>query len=129
MKIILMISKNDSQENMSLANNIKHVIEDHGGKASTIIEPVKDVSEPLEIPEDTECILTIGGDGALIRAAQRTFGSNIPLLGVNRGHLGYLCDLDEDLVYDAISHLFKEEYEVEERMLLEGAVSKVPFKK
>ena len=42
------------------------------------------------VPEDTQCIITIGGDGTLIQAARDLAGRNIPMLGINRGHLGFL---------------------------------------
>ena len=48
---------------------------------------------------------SVGGDGTLIGSAQMTFGSGIPLLGVNRGHLGYLCDLNDDTVFEGTEKL------------------------
>ncbi len=75
-----------------------------------------------DIPDNTECILVIGGDGTLIKAARETSGSNIPLIGLNLGHLGYLCELEEDTVYPAIDRLFEDQYVEEHRMLLRGSV-------
>ena len=46
------------------------------------------------VPEDTQCIITIGGDGTLIQAARDLAGRNIPMLGINRGHLGFLNQVD-----------------------------------
>ena len=43
------------------------------------------------MPDDTECIIVLGGDGTLIQAARDLNSKNIPLLGVNIGTLGYLC--------------------------------------
>lgn len=39
---------------------------------------------------------------------------------MNMGHLGYLCDLDETTVHDAVGRLIRDDYELEERMMLEG---------
>ena len=41
------------------------------------------------VPEDTQCIITIGGDGTLIQAARNLVDLELPLIGVNMGHLGY----------------------------------------
>ncbi len=75
-----------------------------------------------DIPDNTECILVIGGDGTLIKAARETTGKNIPLIGLNLGHIGYLCELEEDTVYPAIDQLFEDQYVEEHRMMLRGSV-------
>ncbi len=75
---------------------------------------------PEEIPDNTECVLCIGGDGTLIRAARDLVETTIPVIGVNRGHTGYLCELDSDTVFGAIDQLMLDNYMVENRMLLSG---------
>ena len=44
------------------------------------------------------------------------------MIGINRGHLGYLCDLDNDSVFDALDSLLADDYSVEERMMLSGRI-------
>ena len=56
----------------------------------------------------------------MIRAAQNIFGKNIPIIGINRGHLGYLCDLDEESVFEGIDALMSGDYSIEERMMVTG---------
>lgn len=75
-----------------------------------------------EIPKDTECIIVLGGDGTLIQAARDVNDTNIPLLGVNIGTLGYLTDADMNTVYDSLNNCINDEYEVDRRMMLYGAV-------
>ena len=48
----------------------------------------------------------------------------IPLIGVNLGTLGYLCELERSTVYDAIDRLFEDRYELETRMLIKGSSQK-----
>lgn len=74
------------------------------------------------LPEETECIIVVGGDGTLIRAARETFGRGIPLIGLNLGNLGYLCELEADTVFPAIDRLLADQYMVEERMMLTGRI-------
>lgn len=75
----------------------------------------------LEVPKETECIITLGGDGTLIQAARDLAGRNIPMLGVNRGHLGFLNQVSrkEDIapVMDA---LLEDRFQLEHRMMIKG---------
>lgn len=74
-----------------------------------------------EVPEDTECVITIGGDGTLIQAARDLAGRNIPMVGVNRGHLGYLNQVSrqEDMV-PVMDALLEDRYHLERRMMIKG---------
>lgn len=75
------------------------------------------------VPEDTECVITIGGDGTLIQAARDLAGRNIPLLGVNRGHLGFLNQISsQDEIEEAIASLIDNRFELERRMMIRGTV-------
>lgn len=69
---------------------------------------------------DADCIIVLGGDGTLVRAARDMASIGIPLIGVNMGTLGYLCELERSTVFDAIDKLFNDQYELEERMLIAG---------
>ena len=74
-----------------------------------------------DIPPQTQCIISIGGDGTLIRAARNLAGLNIPILGVNRGHLGYLNQVNrDDELEPVLAQLLEDRYQVEERMMLCG---------
>ena len=74
------------------------------------------------IPEGTECILVLGGDGTLIQAARDTVNRNIPLLGINLGTLGYLAEIEKSGIPDALDNLILDNYTIEPRMMLEGTV-------
>ena len=73
------------------------------------------------IPEDTECILVVGGDGTLLQASRDLIEKNIPLLGVNQGTLGYLAEVDSDNVEAALDRLIADDFVMEERMMLQGS--------
>lgn len=121
-KHFFIISRDDRPEYVTVIEGVMDYIRKRGGVCSYGFNPEDGSGGCIDVPRDTQCILTVGGDGTLIRAAQNTVGREIPLLGVNCGHLGYLCDLDEDSVYAAIDSLFEDEYEVEERMMLSGYI-------
>ena len=46
-----------------------------------------------ELPNDLDFLLSIGGDGTILDAAQYILGSNVPIVGINFGHLGFLSSL------------------------------------
>lgn len=122
MKHFFIISRKQEERNTDLIYRLMHYIQQKGGSCAYACNPEDEQEQRLDVPQGTECILTIGGDGTLIRAAQNTFGSNIPLLGINCGHLGYLCELDAQNVFEAMDDLFADRYQVQERMMLSGAV-------
>lgn len=74
------------------------------------------------IPEGTQCILVLGGDGTLIQAARDTVDRGIPLLGINLGNLGYLAEIEKSGIVDALDSLMADVYTLEPRMMLEGTV-------
>ena len=79
-------------------------------------------TDPDLIPEGTQCILVLGGDGTLLQAARDVVHREIPLLGMNLGTLGFLAEVDQQSLYSALDKLMAGDYEIEERMMLEGSV-------
>lgn len=122
MKNFFILTKEDSESTRNFISSVTEFIRENGGDACTGTLLRKASLEPLKVPENTDCILTIGGDGTMIRAAMRTISAKVPILGLNKGHIGYLCDLDDSNYKDALLRLFDNDYEVEERMLLSGRV-------
>lgn len=76
-----------------------------------------------EIPPETECVITLGGDGTLIRAARDLAGSGFPIIGINMGTLGYLTQMGrEEDPRELLDALLEDRYEIHERMMLRGRV-------
>ena len=67
-------------------------------------------------------ILVLGGDGTLLRTARDTVDSQIPVLGINLGTLGYLAEVERGSLGPALDKLVRGEYDVEKRMMLSGQV-------
>jgi len=84
-----------------------------------------------KIDEDVEAVISLGGDGTLIQIADIASEKRVPILGVNMGNLGYLCEVEKDRVFDALEKLINDEYEIEKRMLLSGetTIASVKLKK
>lgn len=78
---------------------------------------------PLEIPEDTDCVLVLGGDGTLLQTARDTVHLDIPLVGINLGTLGYMAEVEKSNLQDALDRILRDEGFVEQRMMLAGNIS------
>ncbi len=74
------------------------------------------VEQPDAFQPETDVLLSLGGDGTFLTAAQFAVPAGIPVLGVNFGRLGFLSENDPDRVVEALS---AGDYSVEERELLQ----------
>ncbi len=101
---------------------IVEAIEVKGGTCEIYMNEWMNRPRDVTLDAHIECIITVGGDGTMISAAKTALKYNIPLVGVNGGHLGYLCDLDEYSVFGAVENLIRDNFSVEERMLLSGSI-------
>lgn len=63
--------------------------------------------------------LSIGGDGTFLRTAQRVGKKEIPILGINTGHLGYLADVRVDEMCRSLRSLLDGEFRIESRTMIE----------
>lgn len=74
------------------------------------------------IPDGTECVIVLGGDGTLIQAARDLSSINVPVFGINIGTLGYLTEIDMEQACPAIDRIMADEYNIDTRMILRGRV-------
>ena len=73
--------------------------------------------------EQAELLITVGGDGTLLRAARLAHPRGLPILGVNTGRMGFLTEVEaDDGALSALSAVFDGELRVEERIALHAQV-------
>lgn len=124
MRHFFIIANQRKDYDLELTKQMKTFIEENNGTCAYYATEGKkgiDAAPELDkIPKETECIFVLGGDGTLIRAAVKLVGRNLPLIGVNLGTLGYLCELEAKDVLGAIERLMQDNYTLEERMMLTG---------
>ena len=121
------ITNSDKDKDLEFTGQIVEYLKANGRKcmvqqAERKQEGAYHYTNPALIPEDTECILVLGGDGTLLQAARDVVHREIPMLGVNLGTLGFLAEVDKQSVYSALDKLMEDDYEIEERMMLTGTV-------
>jgi NAD+ kinase len=75
-----------------------------------------------DIPDSTDLVVVLGGDGTLISVARMIGDREVPILGVNLGSLGFLTEITLDELCDSLDRYVSGEYRVSERMMLHVAV-------
>ncbi len=80
-----------------------------------------------ETPEDqmassADFLVAMGGDGTILAAMRHARGSDIPVVGINLGSLGFLADTSPDNIEKVLDHLSAGSYEIETRMTLEAEI-------
>lgn len=84
-----------------------------------------EVIDPAELAiwkTKCELVIVLGGDGTILRAAERFHGSGVPLMGVNLGHVGFLAESEREDLAEAVHRASQRDYLVEERLALDVTV-------
>lgn len=76
----------------------------------------------LEDPGSLDALLTLGGDGTLLRGARIISPHAVPILGVNLGRLGFLTCCNADQLSNALMRFARDDYMAEKRMALQARV-------
>lgn len=117
------------QQNKSAAvRQLIDCLQQRGGVVM-IDEEYRDYLIALGVLEGTECepftelpacdfVVSMGGDGTLLKTASRVAERQIPIVGVNMGRLGFLADVSAHDIETAVDALFRGEYSVEKRALI-----------
>jgi NAD+ kinase len=77
-----------------------------------------------EAASGTELVVVIGGDGTILRGAEMARAAQVPLLGVNLGHVGFLAEAEPDALTETVQRVVDREYVVEHRMTIDVEVSR-----
>lgn len=121
MKTFLVIARSFSNSHQEYIDVIENYILSKGGNCIIDANPCADETDDrIEVPKGIECIITVGGDGTVVRVAQNISNPEIPVVGLNCGHLGYLCDMTTDNVEHCLDMLLSDNFGIDERMMLEG---------
>lgn len=72
--------------------------------------------------DDVDVVVVLGGDGTVLRAAERARDSGAPLFGVNLGHVGFLAEAEPESLRDVVDAIVAGRWVTEERMTLDISV-------
>ena len=75
--------------------------------------------ERITADEDIDFLFSIGGDGTLLKSVTYVRESNIPILGINTGRLGFISSISTDQIDVAVDNVLKGEYKIRSRTVLQ----------
>ena len=124
-KSIGLVVRNDMQARQAEIRQVVDVLDRrvqvlvHCLDFDTPIEAFESV--PLErLVEDSDLVISLGGDGTLLTAARALVGKNTPLMGINLGRLGFLADVSFADFESYLGAVLDGRYSVESRFFIEG---------
>jgi NAD+ kinase len=104
-------------ETFYLARQVAQWLCEHAVEADVLHEWDQDLVG--EHAAGWDLVVSVGGDGTMLRAARGTADMGVPLVGINMGRLGFLAELAPDRWSEGLETIWRGEYWVEQRMMLE----------
>jgi len=108
-------------ESLQLSGEMKHFLTEHG--ASAWCGSAWDEPEALANVENLDLLVTLGGDGTILRAARMGSPHGVPVLGIKLGRVSFLGEVEPGTWREPLTRILAGDYWIEERMLLDVAVA------
>ena len=90
--------------------------------ATLIDQPAVKANSPEQIATHSDLVIVVGGDGTLLHAAHIMIQKDIPLLGINLGHLGFLAEISPHEIDKQLDQIFAGNYIEEQRLVLQASL-------
>lgn len=129
--LVAIYNRNFAEENIPLLQNILQKLYDHQIQMVFFKDFYERIAAHLtfnytprfftgkkDIPAHTDMLFSLGGDGTLLDTITYVGASNIPIIGINLGRLGFLAAIPEEEIEAAILSLVRGSYTLEKRTLL-----------
>jgi NAD+ kinase len=78
--------------------------------------------KPVDKLDAAELVVVLGGDGTILRGAEVARAQNIPILGINLGHVGFLAEVEKPSLAEVATSIVSKNYQTENRMVLNYSV-------
>ena len=88
------------------------------------ISPAENLDNLQHRAENTKLVITVGGDGTILRAVQLTAPNEIPVVGVNMGRLGFMTELQVHEALEKLPFYINSDCRVEERYMIQATLVK-----
>lgn len=125
MKQYIIMTNRLKDPGLRMTQYIQNYLETHGAVCSVLADNETEEqirSRDSEMLKKAACMIVLGGDGTMLKAAKETAESGIALLGVNLGTMGYLSEVEPDALDAALDQLLRGDYSIEKRMMLSGSI-------
>lgn len=122
-KFCIIVNK-DRDEQLELTTRVCQFLVQKEKQYEIRVESLDTAKEKWKpVSPDTDCILVLGGDGTMIRAAKHLLGCKIPIFGINAGTLGYLTGVEASDAERGLERLCNGMFRVEKRMMLDAGIN------
>ncbi len=91
--------------------------------AGLVEQPASVICQRRELAQHCDLVIVVGGDGSLLNVARHVAPAGVPVIGVNRGRLGFLTDVLPDEIETIMGEVLAGKYSIEHRFLLDVQVS------
>ncbi len=75
-----------------------------------------------DLPANADLVIAVGGDGTMLYAARHASAHDVPVLGINRGRLGFLADIRPEEIQQSVAAVLSGDFEQDSRMMLHAAI-------
>ena len=117
MRNFLVITNKYKDNELSVTHRVVDYLKDKDAECHVLSDLGSQYEELPEFANDVDCILVIGGDGTMLQAARVVAGKKIPMIGINKGTLGFLTEIEIGELEDALGQILSDDYQIEERMM------------
>ena len=119
MEKFCILANKEKDENLLVTHKVQACLSGYGKQVSVLVDDFSEETGKRISKIEADCVLVLGGDGTLIRAANRLLGTGIPLFGINLGTLGFLTETGIAGMEQALGQLVNGQYDMETRMMLQ----------
>ena len=105
------------------AEHVEMLVRSLGLGSTSWTHSVDDVDEIREALGNTSLLVVVGGDGTILRTVRVSAPSEVPIVGINMGRVGFMAELFVDESVEKLPAYLEGQVRVEERMMLEATVS------
>ena len=125
--IIALFPNERKKQSFELAADIRRFLEERGVTVVAEDEKAANIGAGRlsEVdPKEIKFLISMGGDGTILRISRRYSHLDAPILGINLGHLGFMADVPISDIYPSLSDLLEGSYTIDHRLILEGTSEK-----
>ena len=115
-KNVLLVTHPTRPEAISTANELTKLLT---GKQINVFATIKTAAaNDFKSTDQVDLAVVLGGDGTMLRAAEIFRGKQVPILGINLGHVGFLAEIERPSLTEIVDAIASGTFSIEERMSL-----------
>ena len=121
--IIALFPNEKKNQSFTLANQVREFFQKQGITVVAEDEKASKIgATPLSAIDKSQIqfLISMGGDGTLLRVAHHYSSLNIPVCGINLGHLGFMADIPIEDMFESLKDLISNKYSIDDRLILEA---------